>query len=106
MHTFPLTFTGPQHLAKELQLNSVDPSVHTSTPEDNFAITQGWKPCILAADRCPADIRTIDNNCTHLTANQREQLHSVLQNHNSMFNGIPHHFPDELVHLDINNNKC
>ena len=79
MHTFPLAFTGPQHLAKDLQLNFVDPSVLISTPEDTFAITQGSKPCILAADYRPADIRTSADNCTHLTTNQREQLHSILQ---------------------------
>ena len=102
MHTFPITFTGPQNFAKELQLNSVDPSIHTSTPEENFAFTQGSKPRILAADYHPTDIRTIAGNCTHLTAHQREQLHSVLQNHTSMFEGILRHYPDEPVHLDVN----
>ena len=63
MHIFLLAFTGRQHLAKELQLNSVNPSVHISTPEDNFAITQQSKPHILAADYRPADIHTIADKC-------------------------------------------
>ena len=98
MPTFLLAFIGPRHLAKELQLNSIDPSVHISSSKDNFAVSQKSKPRILAADYRPANIRTIANNCMPLTTNQREQLHSVLENHTSMFDGILWHYPDKLVH--------
>ena len=78
MHIFPITFSGPQHLAKELQLNSVDPSVHISTPEDNFAITQGSKPRILAADYRPAGICTVaDNGAYGMFRFQVSQLESI-----------------------------
>ena len=50
MYTSPLTFTGPQNLAQELQLNSIDQSIQALAPEDNFAITQGSKSFILALD--------------------------------------------------------
>ena len=48
-----------------------------------------------------ADIGEITNNCTHLTPEQRRQLHQLLTKFPTLFDGKLKRFTDETVHLDI-----
>ena len=73
-----------------------DDAYTLAMPSDTLA-----KPEILPSNYKPVNLKEIANNCTHLTSSQRQQLHYLLEKYSDVFNGKLRHYPDKLIHLDI-----
>ena len=105
MRFFPDDIIDPAHIAAQLHLDYIDPfwsnpcndNAYTlAIPSDTLA-----KPEILPSNYKPINLKEIANNCTHLTFSQCQQLHYLLKKYSDVFDGKLRHYPDELIHLDI-----
>ena len=100
-HTIPMrTFPRMHADSAALALHIHTRHIHQITSDDSFAITTN-KTVIQESTYDQHGVRTVCNKCTHLTNNQREQLHSVLCKYQTIFDGTLKHYPDEEIHLDI-----
>ena len=100
MRSFPQDFISPKYYAQQLLLEDIDP--FQSTPSnDAFAVTDLDSKHILPADYKPADVKTVADNCTHLSQTHRDALYNVLKEFPDVFDGILKQYRDEEIHLDI-----
>ena len=108
MRYFPDDVSTPAKIAAQLHLDYMDPFWSQTCNDDAYALATASeplaKPEILPSNYKPVDLKQIANDCTHLTSSQRQQLHYLLEKYSHVFDGKLRHYPDELIHLDVDPN--